>query len=145
MKWFKFRLISKSDEIRLIKAIQLAELQTSGEIRVHLDKKCKTDAMSECKFYFEKLNMHKTKERNGILFYVAIKSKSFAVWGDEGIHQKVNQQFWDTLKNSSIALFKQNKFIEALETSIHSCGQQLKTYFPFDKSDTNELPNDISY
>ena len=77
--FFKQKLISDSDEVRLIKAIKLAELQTSGEIRVHLDKTCNGDALEECKKKFAQLNMHQTKDRNGILFYLAIKSKSFAV------------------------------------------------------------------
>ncbi len=145
MWFFKKRLISNNDEISLIKAIQLAELKTSGEIRVHLERRCKTDALTECQFYFKKLNMHLTKEDNAILLYLAVDSKSFAVWGGQGIHNKVTDAFWENIKNSSIDLFKQEKIIEGLEATIHECGEQLKTYFPIQANDTNELPNTISY
>ena len=145
MWFFNKRLISKSDEIRLIKAIQLAELKTSGEVRVHLAKRCKTDALTECKFYFKKLNMHLTKGQNGILLYLSADSKAFAVWGGQGIHDKVTDAFWENIKNCSIDLFKQDNMIEGLEAAIHECGEQLKTYFPISHNDVNELPNDISY
>lgn len=144
--FFKTRLISKVDEIRLIKAIQLAELKTSGEVRVHIVKHCKTDAINECKIAFEKLKMFETSERNGILFYLAISSKQFAVWGDEGIHQKVHQQFWDDITKEAIGLFKQDKLIEGLESAIHHCGEQLQHHFPYNSTtDKNELSNNISY
>ena len=143
--FFKKKLLSSSDETRLIKAIQLAELQTSGEIRVHIEKTTNGDPLEECKKKFTELNMHQTKDRNGILFYLAINSKSFAVWGDEGIHQKVNDEFWKSITDCSISYFKQNDFITGLEKSVEVCGEKLKLYFPLATDDKNELPNEISY
>ena len=143
--FFKKKLLSSSDETRLIKAIQLAELQTSGEIRVHIEKTTNGDPLEECKKKFTELNMHQTKDRNGILFYLAINSKSFAVWGDEGIHQKVNDEFWKSITDCYIIYFKQNDFITGLEKSVEVCGEKLKLYFPLATDDKNELPNEISY
>ena len=142
---FKKRLISKTDETRLINAIQSAELQTSGEIRVHIEKACKTVALEECKKHFGKLNMQQTKDRNGILFYLAINSKSFAVWGDEGIHQKVNDEFWKSITDCAISYFKQNDYVSGIEKAVELCGGKLKLYFPIETDDKNELSNTISY
>lgn len=143
--FFKKKLISLSDEARLIKAIQSAELQTSGEIRVHLEKTSKSDPLEECKKKFAELNMHQTKDRNGILFYLAIKSKSFAVWGDEGIHQKVSDEFWKSITDCAIGYFKQNDLMTGIEKSVELCGEKLKLHFPLQTDDKNELTNDISY
>ena len=143
--FFKQKLISASDEVRLIKAIKSAELQTSGEIRVHLDKTCKGDALDECKKRFAQLNMHQTKDRNGILFYLAIKSRSFAVWGDEGIHQKVSDEVWKSITDCAIGYFKQNDLMTGIEKSVELCGEKLKLHFPLEADDKNELSNNISY
>lgn len=143
--FFKKKLISSSDEARLIKAIQFAELQTSGEIRVHIEKKSKGDPLEECKKKFAELKMDQTIDRNGILFYLAINSKSFAVWGDEGIHQKVSNDFWDSIKDCAIGHFKQNDLMTGIEKSVTLCGEKLKEYFPLQADDTNELSNEISY
>jgi uncharacterized membrane protein len=142
---FKKQLISKNDEVRLIKAIQKAELKTSGEIRVHIEKVCKEDALVACKKKFEELNMHETKDRNGILFFLAIESKSFAVWGDEGIHQKVTDQFWKSITDCAISYFKQNDLMTGIEKAVELCGEKLKIHFPIEVDDKNELSNEISY
>lgn len=143
--FFKKRLLSAADDARLIKAIQLAEAKTSGEIRVHIEKTCKGDALEECKKHFAKLNMHQTKDRNGILFFLAIESKSFAVWGDEDIHQKVSDEFWKSITDCAITYFKQNDYVSGIEKSVELCGEKLKLYFPIETDDKNELSNTISY
>ena len=91
--------ISAVDQAKIIKAIEMAELNTSGEIRVHIESKCKEDTLDHAAFIFEKLEMHKTEQRNGILFYIALKDHKFAVLGDAGIHQKVGDEFWGKVKN----------------------------------------------
>jgi uncharacterized membrane protein len=143
--FFKKKLFSPAEEARLIKAIQFAELKTSGEIRVHIEKNCKANVLDDCKQKFTELNMHQTKYRNGILFYLALNSKSFAVWGDEGIHEKVSDDFWKSITNVAISYFKQNDLITGLEKSIELCGDKLKIHFPIDTDDKNELSNEISY
>jgi len=143
---FNKKLLSASDEARLITAIKGAEFKTSGEIRVHIEKSIVGDDVIDAAHkMFDKLNMHHTKDRNGILFYLAIKSKKFAVWGDEGIHQKVNDEFWNSISACAISYFKQNDIITGLEKSIELCGEQLKHHFPIEVDDTNELSNEISY
>lgn len=138
-------LVSKSDEARLIKAIQLAELKTSGEIRVHIEKICPGDVIEACKKKFEELKMHETKDRNAILFFLAVDSKAFAVWGDEGIHQKVSDEFWKSITDCAIHYFKQNDLMTGLEKSVEMCGEKLKLHFPIETDDKNELSNEISY
>lgn len=138
-------LVSKSDEARLIKAIQMAELKTSGEIRVHIEKTCAGDVIEVCKKKFEDLKMFETKDRNAILFFLAVESKSFAVWGDQGIHQKVSDEFWKSITDCAIGYFKQNDLMTGLEKSVEMCGEKLKLHFPIETDDKNELSNEISY
>jgi uncharacterized membrane protein len=144
-KLFKKKLFSPAEEERLMKAIKLAEQKTSGEIRVHIESKHDIEPVKRAQEVFKALNMHQTKERNGILFYLAIHSKQFAVWGDEGIHQKVSQAFWDEISEVCISNFKKDLFIEGLESAITLCGDKLKLHFPLQTDDTNELSDEISY
>jgi uncharacterized membrane protein len=142
---FRSKPLSKAEEERLVNAIQKAEVQTSGEIRVHFDSEKVDSALDRSKEIFKKLKMHETELRNGILFYVNLKQKAFAVWGDEGINKNVPENFWDGIKDTAITNFKQEKIIDGLETCILMCGDQLKTYFPLKDGDKDELKNDISY
>ncbi len=144
-KLFNKKLFSPSEEERLMKAIKLAEQKTSGEIRVHIESKHKLEPVKRAQEVFIALNMNQTKERNGILFYLDIHSKQFAVWGDEGIHQKVSQAFWDEISEVCITNFKKDQFIEGLEAAINLCGDKLKLHFPLQADDTNELSDEISY
>jgi uncharacterized membrane protein len=142
---FKRKPLSKPDEERLISAIQIAEKQTSGEIRVHFDTDKVDSALDRAKLIFTKLKMHETELRNGILFYVNLQQKQFAVWGDEGINKNVPENFWDNVKDTAISNFKEGKTIDGLEKCILMSGEQLKKYFPLAEGDKNELKNDISY
>jgi len=142
---FRKKPLSASEEQRLVKAIQIAEQQTSGEIRVHFDRDKVDSALEKAQLIFGKLKMHETQLRNGILFYVNLKQQQFAVWGDEGINKSVPDNFWDEIKNTAIANFKEDKIIDGLEKCILMCGDQLKKYFPLQDGDKNELNNDISY
>jgi uncharacterized membrane protein len=143
--WFKRKPFTSSQETVLLQAISTAEEQTSGEIRLHIDAKCPIDPIEKAKQVFVKLKMHETAERNGILFYVNLKQKRFAIWGDEGINNKVPANFWDEIKNTCIDHFKKDQIVEGLEKSILMCGNQLKTHFPHKANDKNELSNDISF
>lgn len=140
------RYFSETQEKQIVAAIQQAELQTSGEIRIHVEAVCTHESPVErAKELFLGLKMERTKERNGILFYFAYESHKFAIWGDKGIHERVSQSFWDLIKNESIHRFKEGKMLEGLVASILKCGDELRRYFPYQKDDTNELPNEISY
>lgn len=142
---FTKKPLTSSQEERLVNAIQLAEKQTSGEIRVHFDTKRVSSSLEAAQTIFTKLKMHETQLRNGILFYVNLKQKQFAVWGDEGINKNVPDNFWDEIKDTAITNFKEDKIVEGLEKCIQMCGDQLKKYFPLQEGDKNELNNDISY
>jgi len=126
-------------------AIKNAELNTSGEVRVHIDLKCKEDVLDHSAFVFEKLEMHKTESRNGILFYLSLDDHKFAVIGDVGINQKVGDEFWESIKNEMVPLFKENKLVAGLAMGIEKAGVELKKYFPYQSDDKNELDDEISF
>lgn len=126
-------------------AIAAAEGKTSGEIRVHLDKKCSTDAIVAAEKWFGKLKMHKTDLRNGVLIYLAIDSHVFAIYGDKGINEKVPAGFWTEISKEMEDNFRQGKFAEALIEAIHKAGEQMHHFFPRHGDDKNELTNDISF
>lgn len=126
-------------------SIERAELNTSGEIRVHLEDKCKTEPVQRAIEVFEKLAMHQTEQRNGVLFYLAVKDKKFAVIGDQGINDLVNENFWEDVKSEMLRQFQQGKFTEGLSKGIEMAGEKLKNHFPYQADDVNELSNDISF
>lgn len=126
-------------------SIATAELNTSGEIRLHVDGKCPGDPVAKAIKVFEKLKMHETELRNGVLIYVAIKDKKLAIVGDKGINEAVSDDFWDAIKNDLVFRFKEGKYTEGLVEGIHASGEQLKTHFPYQSDDTNELSNEISF
>ncbi|WP_439184639.1 TPM domain-containing protein [Carboxylicivirga taeanensis] len=136
---------SEDERQQIVEAIKKAELNTSGEIRVHLDKKCDEDVLDRAAFWFEKLKMHKTEQRNSVLFYLAYEDRKFAVLGDAGINQKVPDDFWNAIKDQMLSAFKEGKFAEGLADGIIASGEQLKAHFPYQSDDVNELSDDISF
>ena len=137
--------LSKSDELEIIEAIRLAEQNTSGEIRVHLEKTSEQDAYERSLDVFFELKMNETALQNGVLIYVAVEDKKFAICGDKGINQVVSEDFWDNTKNIITAHFKTNNFKQGLIDGITEAGQQLKKYFPMQQNDSDELSNEISF
>ena len=135
---------NKTQNLDLIKAIATAEKMTSGEIRVHIQSNCKEDVFNEAKKVFHRLKMYKTKERNGILIFIALKSKRFAILGDKGIHEKVRDNFWNETRDIMLEEFKKDKVKEGIIQAVHNIGEKLKKYFPIKTNDRNELPNTIS-
>ena len=111
------RLLNREEDQRVVEAIRQAERNTSGE----------------------------TKQRNGVLIYLAVKDHKFAILGDEGINKVVGNDFWNDVKDLMQRCFKEGQFVEGLEQGIQRCGEKLKTYFPYQTDDTNEIPDDISY
>jgi uncharacterized membrane protein len=126
-------------------AIKNAELNTSGEIRVHIEEYCKEDVLDHAAYIFEKLDMQNTENRNGILFYLSLDDHKFAVIGDVGINQKVGDEFWEIIKDEMIPLFKENKMVLGLAMGIEQAGMELKKYFPYQSDDKNELDDEISF
>ncbi|MFW5724845.1 MAG: TPM domain-containing protein [Bacteroidota bacterium] len=129
----------------ITKAIRDAEQKTSGEIRVHLENTCQGDVLDRAATIFDKLRMADTDQRNGVLIYLAIKSKKFAILGDSGINARVPEGFWNQTRDVMAKHFRDNEFTEGLVKGIAMAAEQLKKYFPWQKEDTNELPNDISF
>jgi len=142
----RFRhFLSDDDEKKILEAIAKAEAKTSGEIRVHLHKKIKGDILENAIRKFRELEMHRTRERNGILIFIDVDSRRFAVIGDEGIHRKVGQDFWEELKDVLTGYFRRGQYAEGIIRAVERIGERLKQYFPVKEDDTNELPDDISY
>jgi uncharacterized membrane protein len=137
---------SQDEKNQILQAIMEAEKNTSGEIRVHLEKYCEGDVLDCAAYVFGKLKMHKTKARNGVLFYLAIDNRKFAILGDAGINAVVPENFWDNIKTVMMTNFSEEKFVEGLVSGIHMSGEALKKYFPYnEETDVNELPDEISF
>ncbi len=138
-------LFTPEQKQQIVAAIKEAEKNTSGEIRVHIEKKCNEDVLDHAAFMFDALNMQKTAQRNGVLIYLAVEDRQLAILGDAGINQKVPVDFWESTKDLMISHFKQSNFAEGLSQGILLAGEQLKKHFPFQKEDKNELNDDISF
>ena len=127
----------------LDKAIKAAEKATSGEVRLYVEDKCKEDVLDRAAYLFSELKMHETELRNGVLFYLAMKDRKFAILGDGGINAKVGNDFWDHIKTEMLNFFKEGQFSKGLEKGISLAGEALSTHFPYQKDDVNELSDDI--
>jgi uncharacterized membrane protein len=136
---------SAEEKDLIVNAIKEAELNTSGEIRVHIELRCAGDAKKRAISWFHNLGMDKTEQQNGVLVYLAIHSKKFAIIGDKGIDAVVPDDFWESVKDKMLVQFKESKFAEGLKEGILLAGEQLKTYFPYQSDDVNELPDEISF
>ena len=138
---------SPDEQERIVNAIRLAEQQTSGEIRVYTESRCRfVDPLDRAAEVFWGLKMDKTKDRNGVLVYIAMKDRQFAVLADRGIHEKVGQTFW----NQEVSVMKKHFGnalpADAIEAVVNDVGQALRTHFPYDRStDKNELPDDMVF
>lgn len=140
------RILSKEQEKTVMNAIKEAETNTSGEIRVHIEDRCKIgDPIKRAIEMFGELHMHETELRNGVIVYVAIKDHKLAVWGDEGIHKKVGQNFWNDVLATVQKYFSAKDYETGLSEAILMIGDKLKKYFPYQSNDVNELSDDISY
>jgi len=136
---------TEEEQLQIRRAVELAEANTSGEIRVCIEKKCDVEPLERATQYFEQLNMHKTRLRNGVLIYLATVDRKFAIIGDGGINEVVPANFWDSTKEAMLEQFKYGKLVEGIITGLQMAGQQLKKYFPHQDNDRNELPDDIAF
>ena len=137
---------TKTETEKILEAIKIAEKETSGEIRVHIESKhSDEDPVERARKIFVKLKMHLTKDRNGILFYLSINDRKFAVIGDHGIDQVVRADFWVEIKDTVLEKFKQGLFAEGLIQGINQAGISLKEYFPYHSADKNELDDAINF
>lgn len=138
-------LFNDEEQQRIREAVERAEKHTSGEIRVCVEKTCSEDVLDRAATYFTKLDMHKTKLRNGVLIYMATEDHKFAIIGDAGINKVVPDDFWDHAKLQMLEQFKQGNLVEGIATGVTMAGEQLKKYFPYDTDDNNELSDDVSF
>ena len=137
--------LSDQEQANVMAAIADAELQTSGEIRLHVESRCKGEVLDRAAMVFETLSMHKTERRNGVLFYLATEDRKFAILGDGGINAVVPDNFWNEVKDKVIDGLATGKPAEGLASGIRLAGQQLSAHFPLEEDDRNELSNDISF
>lgn len=138
---------TESDNQRMVAAIQNAEHQTSGEVRVFVESRCRfVYAVDRAQEIFFNLNMHQTAERNATLIYLAVKDRQAAVYGDEGIHQKVGSKYWEDIVAKMLLHFRQEKLADGVINGIEDLGKALQFYFPYNQeTDKNELPDEIVF
>lgn len=136
---------SPAEREEICQAITEAEKKTSGEIRVFIEGNCSQDnPLNRAQEVFAQLKMEATAARNGVLIYLAMNDHRLAVFGDEGIHARLGQDWWQQEVNTAIARFREQQFVPGLVNMIHDIGDALRTHFPYDeKGDSNELPNEI--
>ncbi len=137
--------LTKEQQDQITGAIAEAEKKTSGEIRVHLEKKCKNSPEKRAIEIFNQLKMFSTAQRNGSLIYIAIEDRKFAVIGDKGINEIVPENFWDSIRDQMILNFSKNDYANGIVEGIKVIGEKLKEHFPYQTNDKNELTDEISF
>jgi uncharacterized membrane protein len=138
-------VFTEEEQLLIRRAVESAEMDTSGEIRVCIEKTCSEEVLDRAAKYFYKLDMDKTKLRNGVLIYLATVDRKFAIIGDAGINKVVPETFWDDAKHAMLEQLKLGKLVEGITTGVEMAGHQLQKYFPHLAADKNELPDDIAF
>jgi len=136
--------LSKEEEEEIISAIKIAEKNTSGEIRIHIEASSKKEHYERALNVFELLEMHNTKDANAVLIYVAVDDKKFVICGDTGINNVVPKDFWNTTKDAIQNHFKIGNFKQGIVDGILKAGEELQAHFPYQIDDEDELSNEIS-
>lgn len=140
-----YTLLSDEEKDAVEAAIAQAELNTSGEIRVHIESQCKGEVLDRAAYIFSELEMQNTQDRNGVLIYISADDHKFAIIGDAGINQKVPEGFWEEVRDLMLSNFKKGDIAEGLCAGIVKSGEKLSTFFPYQQDDVDELPNEISF
>lgn len=138
-------IFSIEEQEHIAHAVELAEANTSGEIRICLERYCDKNVLERAEECFNQLGMHKTNLRNGVLIYLSVEDHKFAIIGDYGINSKVEPDFWDTTKEKMLAHFKAGDLVNGLIAGTTCAGEKLQHLFPRAYDDVNELPNDIVF
>jgi uncharacterized membrane protein len=143
----KKQFFTAEEQVRIVDAIAAAEKETSGEIRLYVESRCRfVDPVDRAAEVFFGLKMENTAARSAVLVYVAMKDRQLALFGDKGIHEKVGDQFWNENVQTMLSHFNKKNYVEGLVKIIGEIGQALEGHFPFDKdSNINELPDDIVF
>lgn len=140
-------IFSQEEKDLITAAIREAERNTSGEVRVFIESKCRfVKPIDRAIEVFNQLNMQNTAQRNGVIVYVAVKDRQLAVYGDRGIHEKVGNVFWNDTIQKMVQQFNSKNYSQGIATVVNEIGQALRSYFPYEaSSDINELPDDIVF
>jgi uncharacterized membrane protein len=138
-------MLTDEQKSQVVQAIKLAEKQTSGEIKVHIESQTGIELMARAAEVFTHLELHKTEQRNGVLIYWAMVDRKFAIVGDKGINAVVPADFWKTTRDTIQSNFVMNQFVAGLTEGIAIAGEALKKYFPYQSDDVNEISDDISF
>ncbi|MHC5201854.1 TPM domain-containing protein [Myroides sp. LJL119] len=137
--------LTKQDELQIVQAITNAEINTTGEIRIHLENKSSIDSFERATEVFQELNMANTKNRNAVLFYICAEPRGFVILGDQGINDLVkSEDFWESTKQLVINQFKIGNYKQGLIDGVTKAGKKLQELFPSDQTNTNEISNEIS-
>src|ERR1700754_2614487 len=138
-------VFNDEEQQRIRSAIENAEKNTSGQIRVCIEKTCSEEVLDRAAKYFHQLDMHKTRLRNGVLIYLATVDRKFAIIGDAGINKVVPDNFWDDTKEQMLNQFKYGNLIEGIVTGLNIAGEHLQKYFPHESDGNNELSDDVAF
>jgi uncharacterized membrane protein len=142
----RLNYFTKEEEERMVEAIRFAEKQTSGEVRLFIENKCKyINPVDRAVEVFKELKMYNTKDRNGVIIYIAMKDRQLALYGDEEIHKRLGQEFWLTEVKKMIDEFHEQHYMEGIIKIITDTGEALKTHFPYERDDNNELEDGIVF
>ena len=136
---------NEEERKQILDAIARAEKSTSGEIRLFVEDNCGDNVLDRAAFIFSELGMNKTLKHNGVLFYLALKSHQFAILGDKGINSRVEKDFWHEIKLAMQMYFSSGDFVKGLTIGIEMAGEALKSHFPYQEGDKNELSDDIVF
>ena len=139
------KFLTAQQQATVVDAVRLAEKGISGEIRIHIDRECKSSPVERAEVVFNRLGMHKTAQRNGVLIYMAVESKVFAIVGDKGINDVVPENFWAEVIEAMGNEFRKGNITEGLCKGVIRAGEKLKAFFPYQSDDINELPDSISF
>ena len=139
------KFFTEKQLLQIFEATQVAELKTSGEIRIHIENHCTGDVLERAKQVFDELYMSETEEKNGVLIYLAILDKKFSIIGDEGIDKVTPDDIWSSIRDIMQMHFKKGEFTEGLVEAILTIGEKLVEFFPYANDDVNELSDEISF
>lgn len=136
---------TEQEQFTIVNTIKAWERETSGEIKVHVENKCKGNPLGKAQIWFDKLKLNETRLKNGVLIYLAVKDQRFAVIGDSGIDDKVDKGFWNTVAFILQEHFKDELYVVGVKEAIKLVGQELKANFPEVENDKNEISDNISF
>jgi len=137
--------IAEDQQAQILRAIQEAELKTSGEIRVHIESHCEGHPVRRAQVLFFDLGMHQTDLQNGVLVYLAIKDRKFAIVGDKGIDANVPLEFWETIRDEMRPYLSKQQIGHGLSHGVRRIGEVLASVFPYQQDDLNELTDELSF